>query len=420
MPYPNEHAARVVDPSKFQQNSFRRKNISDGVDAIIGKLKGETKTTVQAYRFNSKKFTVEQAKKWLKENKINYILFEPAKNQSMKKLLLYAPIYRYTAEAFVNKMLEVDAAEDLEIWVNSPGGSVFAGWSIIGPLNERTGKNIAKVFGDASSMAFYSLLFMDRVEALDVSSFMIHRADGYTETDEDKQFLVDVNKQLRSKLEAKIDPEKFKEVTGKTFDQIFDLNQRIDVILSAKDAKKIGLVDKIIKVDSEKLAAFSEKFVSFYDSDDEFSRGSDVIIDDDNARGSAEKDQNINKNKVEQKQIKKMTREEFKSQNPEAYAEIVAQAQKDERDRIEAFLEFVEIDAESVKKHISEGNAMTNKFMAEMTKKMASNAMKKEIKEDAPENQNLNAEDEKKKEEIEAENFEKEVNAHMKFKDEEE
>lgn len=54
MPYPNEHACRIADPSKFQQDSFRRvrRKIHDKeADLIIGKLKGETSTTLQAVRF---------------------------------------------------------------------------------------------------------------------------------------------------------------------------------------------------------------------------------------------------------------------------------------------------------------------------------------------------------------------------------
>lgn len=80
MPYPSEHAARILDPDKFQQDSFRRKNIAPGIDIIIGKLKGEDKMTVQAYRFDREKFSVDEAKKRLKEHKVDYIDFEPAKS----------------------------------------------------------------------------------------------------------------------------------------------------------------------------------------------------------------------------------------------------------------------------------------------------------------------------------------------------
>jgi ATP-dependent Clp protease protease subunit len=78
-PYPNEHAARVREPGDFKPDSFRRKNISSGIDIIIGKLKsGGDSMETQAYRFDAKKYTAEQAKKWLKDHKIKYISFEPA------------------------------------------------------------------------------------------------------------------------------------------------------------------------------------------------------------------------------------------------------------------------------------------------------------------------------------------------------
>jgi HK97 family phage major capsid protein len=45
---------------------------------ILGKIKGEDAMTVQAYRFPIEKFTEAQARKWLKDNKIEPIAFEPA------------------------------------------------------------------------------------------------------------------------------------------------------------------------------------------------------------------------------------------------------------------------------------------------------------------------------------------------------
>lgn len=84
MPYPNEHAARVRDPDDFETGSMRSKDLKDGVRIILGKLKGETAMTVQAYRFDKTKFTPEQAKKWLKDNDVKSISFEPAVDKESK------------------------------------------------------------------------------------------------------------------------------------------------------------------------------------------------------------------------------------------------------------------------------------------------------------------------------------------------
>ena len=84
MPYENEHSARVRDPGAFKPESFRRKEL-DGVSMVMGRLKGETTMTVQAYRFPKDKFTPAQAKKWLKDNDIEDYTFEPAEETKMKE-----------------------------------------------------------------------------------------------------------------------------------------------------------------------------------------------------------------------------------------------------------------------------------------------------------------------------------------------
>jgi len=68
-PYANEHAARQYDPDKFDK--FRRQNnkFGEGIHAIWG-IDKEGKTTLQSIRFDSSKFSPEQAKKWLEEHKM--------------------------------------------------------------------------------------------------------------------------------------------------------------------------------------------------------------------------------------------------------------------------------------------------------------------------------------------------------------
>lgn len=63
---------RVKDPGGFQGDSFRTISIDKdrGIQAVIGRLKGETTTTVQAYLFNKEKgdWTVASAQAWVKEH----------------------------------------------------------------------------------------------------------------------------------------------------------------------------------------------------------------------------------------------------------------------------------------------------------------------------------------------------------------
>lgn len=85
MPFPNQHAAVVTAASKFDQKTFRTINIGDkdsGITAIVGRKKGEKATTVHSYRFDKKKFTPAQSKKWLKDHDITVIEFEPASEKA--------------------------------------------------------------------------------------------------------------------------------------------------------------------------------------------------------------------------------------------------------------------------------------------------------------------------------------------------
>lgn len=67
MPYPNEHAARQLDPNQFKKIRRTSTNFPKGVSALIGVL-SNGKTKIQSIRFNRRYWTVEQAKRWLKKH----------------------------------------------------------------------------------------------------------------------------------------------------------------------------------------------------------------------------------------------------------------------------------------------------------------------------------------------------------------
>ncbi len=101
-PYANEHACRIRDPGDFQSGSFRRiqagthsgKGPRDGkkLSIIIGKLKGKTTTTTQAYRYPTSTWTEAQARAHCAEEKGT---FEPAKKAGKEKREMEA-IERFT------------------------------------------------------------------------------------------------------------------------------------------------------------------------------------------------------------------------------------------------------------------------------------------------------------------------------------
>jgi len=75
-PYPNEHAARLKEPGQY--DAIRRVNDEGGpgIDFIYGIKDG--KSEIQAIRFDAKRFTPAEARKWLSDHDFNPISFEEA------------------------------------------------------------------------------------------------------------------------------------------------------------------------------------------------------------------------------------------------------------------------------------------------------------------------------------------------------
>lgn len=81
-PYPNEHAARLKDPSQY--DSFRRENDAGGpgIDFIYGIKDGTSE--IQAIRFDKTRYSVSEAKRWLETHDFKPIQFEEASERDME------------------------------------------------------------------------------------------------------------------------------------------------------------------------------------------------------------------------------------------------------------------------------------------------------------------------------------------------
>lgn len=118
-PYPNEHAARLEDPSQFDE--FRREVDAggEGIDFIYGLKDGES--TLQAIRFDKDLFTVDQAKAWLTEHEFEPIKFEEATGERMSDDIIEVKVEEtLNEEATVEETTESrqepgDDVENLEL-----------------------------------------------------------------------------------------------------------------------------------------------------------------------------------------------------------------------------------------------------------------------------------------------------------------
>lgn len=279
-----------------------------------------------------------------------------------KEVYLYSPIYDFTMESVLSSIQEAieEGNEEIILRVNSPGGQVFAGWGIMTKLSEMKEKIKIKVDGYAASMAAFMLTLSSYTEANDLARFMLHRASGYVETEEDQKLLDSINKDMEKKLKEKLDEEKFKQITGITIKELFTSEKRRDVWLTAKEAKAVGLIDKVVPLKVADVQAFEQKMNSIA-----------AIAEDPKSKTEISSNTNT------------MNLEKLKAEHPEVYNGIVKDAVASERDRVGAWMANYDTDPERVKKGIKDGEALTQSIQAEFNVKAVAVATGKNIEDDS-------------------------------------
>jgi ATP-dependent protease ClpP protease subunit len=283
-----------------------------------------------------------------------------------KEILLYGSIYTFSAVDFINAMEEAKG-EEVQVRINTPGGSPEDTWGIVAKLGEHDGGLKIKVDGRAHSAGAFALCYGEYVEALDVSEFLFHRAaySKWFETSENMTSemwanLDRINKSLRKAMENKIDVAKFEKISGVTLDELFSNDTRKDVFLSAKQAKQIGLIDKITTITPAKKKEINALALG---------------IAAQSGIGAMTFDEEVERPEIKKPETKittKMGLEEFKAKHPEVFAQAVAQGVEQERERVGAWMVYVDIDAEAVAKGIDEGKNISPKTMAELNRKQFS------------------------------------------------
>lgn len=259
MPYPNEHSARVKDPADFDQDTFRRTNISDGVDIIVGKLSGKAgpddPTETQAYRFDSSKFTAKQAKDWLDENDVDYISFEEASNDQVVEghVFVYGEIIPWqddnareyggvNLKDIVNQINQNNQANRLIVHVHSPGGSVSEGFAIHDAL-VNSGKEIVTIIeGLCASIATVVALAGGKRMMTENSEFLIH--NPWTFAIGDSEDMKKQSEELR-KTENKL-AEFYAKKTNLDVDTLLAYMHE-ETMFSATEAQDYGFITEIVQ-----------------------------------------------------------------------------------------------------------------------------------------------------------------------------
>lgn len=261
MPYPNFHAARIQDPDDFERIVVL-KTLDNGIMIYGGPLKtdknGPTKN--QAYRFPKDKFTVEEAKAWLKDHNITYILFEPA-SEDIAILKIYGDIgepdkmlqmFDVSDETISSKIVsdfldEHKEATTITVKINSRGGDVQEGWAIYDLLTN-SGKKI-KTIGESKVYSIATIVFLAGAERemMKNADGLIHNpfipdhtlADAYESDD-----LLKIAESLVQEEEKILNF--YAEKTGSPKEKLAEYMKE-NTKLSAEDMLNLGFATKIIE-----------------------------------------------------------------------------------------------------------------------------------------------------------------------------
>ncbi|MGK7934280.1 MAG: ATP-dependent Clp endopeptidase proteolytic subunit ClpP [Xenococcaceae cyanobacterium] len=161
-------------------------------------------------------------------------------------VFLGTPIDDKVADSIVAQLLYLEAEDpekDIQIYVNSPGGSVYAGMAIYDTMQQIQPDIVTICYGIAASMGAFLLSGGTKGKrmALPSSRIMIHQPLGGAQGQ-----AVDIEIQAKEILYIKKRlNDLIAEHTGQPVDKIAADTER-DFYMSSEEAKEYGLIDQVI------------------------------------------------------------------------------------------------------------------------------------------------------------------------------
>ena len=161
-------------------------------------------------------------------------------------IFLGTPIDDVVANSIVAQLLFLDsedAEKDIQLYINSPGGSVYAGMAIYDTIQQIRPDVVTICFGLAASMGAFLLTSgtAGKRMSLPDSRIMIHQPLGGAQGQ-----AIDIEIQAREILYIKGELNQLMAThTGQPLERIEADTER-DFFMSAEEAKNYGLIDQVI------------------------------------------------------------------------------------------------------------------------------------------------------------------------------
>lgn len=247
-----------------------------------------------------------------------------------KEVYLYEPLYSEVQKEVIEQ-INAFGDDEFTMRIDSPGGNVSGGWSIISKLSELTQRKKCVVDGNAASMAAMILLFFDEVVVNDTSEIMYHKAaypSYYDPTPQEEESLVALNNLFREKLEATKMP---KDV----IERIFKADVRNDVYVTPQQLIDYGIATELRTLDVIQREAYRRKAVAL-----KYAQITNERKPDNTASGENKLNNNL--------KVNKMTIEELRTQHPDVYAQALSLGATQEKKRVSAFLHTIKVKENSV------------------------------------------------------------------------
>ena len=143
---------------------------------------------------------------------------------------------------FRDKMLEIQNAKTLKLFINSPGGNVFAGLSIYHMLKRHVANKTCYVDGIAASISSVIAMACDKIVIPKTAMMLVHKPliDGWVTGDADtfRSIADDLDKVEVPIVEA------YAAKTGLTADKIREIMAK-DAYMTGEEAVNLGFADAL-------------------------------------------------------------------------------------------------------------------------------------------------------------------------------